>query len=62
ERLWRTVKYCNIYIMCYETYYECEAGLTEFFRQYNDEIPHQSLNYFTSSAVYDKDPYYRMVS
>lgn len=62
ERLWRTVKYNNIYIMCYESYIECEAGLKEFFRQYNDEIPHQSLSYFTPSAVYNKDPFYRMAS
>jgi len=52
ERLWRTVKYEDVYIKYYETFYECETGLTEFFRKYNDERPHQSMNYRTPKDVY----------
>jgi putative transposase len=53
ERLWRSVKYENVYIMGYETYYECETGLTEYFRKYNDERPHEALAYQTPKDVYE---------
>ena len=35
ERLWRTVKYDDIYIRGYETMSELYKGLTAFFRKYN---------------------------
>jgi putative transposase len=52
ERLWRTVKYENIYLRGYEQVPELRRGLSEFFRYYNEERFHQSLDYRTPAAVY----------
>ncbi len=52
ERLWRSVKYEDIYLKKYETVLELTTGLTEYFRFYNHERPHQSLAYRVPSAVY----------
>ena len=45
ERLWRSVKYEDIYIKGYRTLSEARAGLDEYFNFYNKERPHQSLDY-----------------
>lgn len=47
ERLWRTVKYNNIYIQEYQTVSDARAGLGEYFDLYNTERLHQSLDYRT---------------
>lgn len=52
ERLWRTVKYEDVYIKGYATIAEARAGLTEYFRFYNTERPHQSLDYQTPASLY----------
>lgn len=52
ERLWRTVKYENVYVKSYRTIAEAHAGLTEYFQFYNTKRPHQSLAYQTPEAVY----------
>ena len=52
ERLWRSVKYEDIYIWCYETVPELRRGLGRYFGFYNEERPHQSLGYRTPAAVY----------
>lgn len=52
ERLWRTLKYQDIYIKDYQTVMELSAGLDAFFQFYNTEKPHQSLNNRTPSMVY----------
>lgn len=52
ERLWRTVKYENVYLMDYATVADLIAGLTAYFRFYNDERLHQSLGYRTPARVY----------
>ena len=52
ERLWRSVKYEDIYIQCYETVPGLHRGLARYFAFYNDERPHQSLEYRTPAAVY----------
>jgi putative transposase len=52
ERLWRTVKYEDIYIQGYEAVPELHRGLGRYFGFYNDERPHQSLGYRTPAAVY----------
>ena len=52
ERLWRNVKYEDVYIKDYVTMDELMAGLTEYFSFYNFERPHQSLGYKTPDAVY----------
>jgi putative transposase len=52
ERLWRTVKYEDIYVRGYESVPALTAGLEIFFPFYNDERPHQALEYRTPAAVY----------
>jgi putative transposase len=45
ERLWRTVKYEDIYIKDYQSLPECRRGLEEFFDRYNNRREHSSLDY-----------------
>jgi putative transposase len=52
ERLWRSVKYEDIYIRGYETVPELQRGLSRYFGFYNGERLHQSLDYRTPAAVY----------
>ena len=52
ERLWRSVKYEDIYINDYETVPELESGLAAYFRFYDEERPHQSLGYRTPAEVF----------
>ena len=52
ERLWRSVKYEDIYIQGYDTVPGLQRGLARYFAFYNDERPHQSLEYRTPAAVY----------
>jgi putative transposase len=54
ERLWRSVKYEDIYIRGYETVPELYRGLGRYFGFYNHERLHQSLEYRTPAAVYGK--------
>jgi putative transposase len=54
ERLWRTVKYENIYIHEYESPRELRMGLNEYFTHYNHTRPHQALGYQTPADVYFK--------
>jgi putative transposase len=52
ERLWRTVKYEDIYIRGYGTVAELLQGLLRYFVFYNQERLHQSLGYETPAEVY----------
>jgi len=52
ERLWRSVKYEDIYIKDYSEVTELESGLAAYFRFYDEERPHQSLAYMTPGEVY----------
>ena len=52
ERLWRTVKYEDVYLKGYETLPTLLLGLTDYFLFYNGERRHQSLGYETPNAVY----------
>jgi len=52
ERLWRSVKYENVYLKGYQTIPEARAGLTEYFGFYNKERYHQSLDNKTPWIVY----------
>lgn len=52
ERLWRTVKYEEVYLKDYRTPREATQGLAQFFQGYNTERPHQALGYHTPAAVY----------
>jgi putative transposase len=52
ERLWRTVKYEDIYLKEYATVPQLDAGLADYFRFYNHERLHQSLAYHTPAEVH----------
>jgi putative transposase len=52
ERLWRTVKYENVYLADYATPKAAREGLEDYFEFYNLQRPHQSLNYRTPAEVY----------
>jgi putative transposase len=52
ERLWRTVKYEELYLRRYETVPLLRAGLAAYFPFYNEERRHQALEYRTPAEVY----------
>src|SRR5262249_27115112 len=54
ERLWRSVKYEDIYMHGYETVSQLYRGLGRYFWYYNEERLHQSLGYRTPAAVYQQ--------
>lgn len=54
ERLWRSVKYEDVYLWRYETVLKLTAGLSHYFGFYNEARHHQSLEYRTPAEVYGK--------
>jgi len=52
ERLWRSVKYEEVYLKAYQDGREARIGLGNYFRFYNTERPHQSHGYRTPAEVY----------
>lgn len=52
ERLWRTVKYEEVYLKGYRDGREAHQGLSRYFPFYNQQRSHQSLDYLTPAAVY----------
>ena len=72
ERLWRSVKYEDVYLKDYASVTELNAGLERYFRFYNNERPHQSLDYRTPAEMHNLGPipiafylylwYYRYIS
>lgn len=52
ERLWRTVKYEEVYLQDYSSDGDAAASLARYFNFYNKERPHQALNYLTPEAVF----------
>ncbi len=52
ERLWRSVKYEEVYPSVYETPRQARLGLTSYFHRYNHVRIHQSLDYRTPAEVY----------
>ncbi len=52
ERLWRSLKYEEIYLKDYESVTEARDGINKYFRFYNQERLHQSLQYRTPAAIY----------
>jgi len=52
ERLWRSVKYEDIYLNCYEDGLALYKGMEAYFEFYNRERPHQSLDYDTPAMRY----------
>lgn len=52
ERLWRAVKYEEVYLHDYQSGLEAWSRLDAYFRYYTHERPHQSLDYKTPASVY----------
>ena len=52
ERLWRSVKYEEVYLHEYATPRDARYGLARYFDFYNHERPHQALAYRTPAQVY----------
>jgi len=52
ERLWRTIKYEEVYLKDYPSPREAREGLRDDLRFYNEERLHQSLDYRTPAEVY----------
>jgi len=57
ERLWRSLKYEEVYLKGYQRVSEARAGIGAYFRFYNEERPHQALGYRTPGEVFEtRDP------
>jgi putative transposase len=52
ERLWRSLKYEEVYLKAYETPKEARTEIGKWFAFYNNERPHQALNYKTPHAFF----------
>lgn len=52
ERLWRSVKYEDVYLYNYQTIVQARSGLAVYFQRYNKERSHQALGYKTPWQVY----------
>jgi len=55
ERLWRTIKYEEVYLKSYETVKEARESLARYFHFYNTERLHEALGYRTPKAAYFKE-------
>lgn len=56
ERLWRSVKYEEVYLHDYQTPTEASLGIGNYFTFYNHARPHQALNWQTPAEVYGVKP------
>jgi len=56
ERLWRSVKYEEVYLKAYQDGRDARIGLGNYFRFYNTERPHQALGYRTPAEVFTSTP------
>jgi len=56
ERLWRSVKYEEVYLKAYQDGKDARAGISDYFRFYNTERPHQALGYLTPAEVFTSTP------
>ena len=56
ERLWRTVKYEEVYLKAYQDGRDARIGLGNYFSFYNTERPHQALGYRTPAEVFNSIP------
>ena len=53
ERLWRSVKYEEVYLKAYGSVAEARTGIGAYLRFYNNERPHQALEYRTPAQVFE---------
>ena len=56
ERLWRSVKYEEVYLHAYDTVSDSRAGIGRYFNLYNRRRPHSSLKGKTPDQVYYSQP------
>ena len=56
ERLWRSLKYEEVYLNPYDSLVEARDGIGRYFRFFNDDRPHASLGYQTPATFYDSVP------
>jgi len=56
ERLWRSLKYEEVYLKAYKTVAEAKAEIGAWFKFYNDERPHQSLDNLTPRQFFEETP------
>ncbi len=54
ERLWRSVKYEEVYLRAYESVSEARTGIGQYFEFYNSKRPHSSLGRMTPDQFYNK--------
>jgi putative transposase len=52
ERLWRSVKYEEIYLKSYASLVDAQAQLTQYFRFYNERRPHSAFGHATPAEIY----------
>jgi len=52
ERLWRSIKYEEVYLKAYQTVAEARTGINDYLEFYNRQRPHQALGYRTPAEVY----------
>ena len=55
ERLWRSLKYEEVYLKAYADGREARSQIGEYFRFYNTQRPHQALEYRTPAEVYTSE-------
>lgn len=53
ERLWRSLKYEEVYLYSYESMAEARAGIGRYFHFFNDDRPHEALGCQTPASFYD---------
>jgi len=53
ERLWRSVKYEEVYLNTYESTFEARQSLTKYFRFYNESRKHQTLMATPDQVYYE---------
>jgi putative transposase len=56
ERLWRTVKYEEVYLKAYQDGRDARVSIGDYFRFYNSQRPHQALGYRTPAEMFDSTP------
>lgn len=52
ERLWRSLKYEEVYLQGYDSVSAATAGIAQYFTLYNSHRPHSKLNHRTPDAVF----------
>ena len=55
ERLWRSVKYEEVYLKAYQNGTEARKGIGVYLDFYNRERPHQALGYRTPGQVFEEE-------